>query len=492
MKQLSGLDAAFLHLETEAQFGHVSALTVFSRPPEDPTYEPYTAWREQLRRRLPLLAPLRRRLVEVPLGLDHPFWLEDPDFDLDFHVRHAAVPPPGGEAQLAAVVARMIGRALDRARPLWLSYVIEGLADERFAILTIFHHAAVDGVLGAEVMGLMLDRHPDGGPDPVGDDWRPEAQPGGLQMLSRGTLGLARKPARAVLLAARTAEELGRATRTPALARAARQVRAGLGGPVGAVLNAGRSRPAERDEAVPLPSVRPPRAPFNERITPHRRVAIGTASLDDVKAIKNAHGATVNDVVIAVCAAGLRAWLERHDALPSEPLVAMIPISTRTGNEQDPWQNRVSMLTASLPTDEPDPAQRLRTVHRVMQQSKELWGALPAERLTDAVEFSPPAVFARAMRLSARLGLGSRTAPGNLVISNIPGPREPLFAAGAALEHYYPLSMILEGQGLNITVQSYLDRLDFGLVCCPELVPDVDELLEAILGEITSLAAACP
>jgi WS/DGAT/MGAT family acyltransferase len=489
MKQLSGLDAAFLHVETPAQFGHVSAVSIFSRP-EDPDYEPFSAWREQLRGRLPLLAPLRRRLVEVPLGIDHPFWIEDPGFDLDFHVRHAGVPPPGDDAQLGAVVARIIGRPLDRARPLWLSYVIEGLADDRFAILTIFHHAAVDGVLGAEVLGLMLDREPDAEPAPIHDDWRPESRPGELQLLSRGAIGLARKPARVVLLAARTVEELGRATRNPAVTRAARQVRTGLGGRVGGLLNAGRARPAERDVATPLPSMRPPRVPFNDRITPHRRVAIGSASLHDVKAIKSAHGVTVNDVVIAVCAAGLRRWLELHDALPDDPLVALVPVSTRTGEEEDKWQNRVSMLTTLLPTDEADPVARLHLVHDGMQQSKELWGALPAERLTDFVEFPPPAVFARAMRLSARLGLGSRTSPGNLVISNIPGPREPLYAAGARLEHYYPLSMILEGQGLNITVQSYLDRLDFGLVCCPELVPDVGALLASILEEISTLAAS--
>jgi WS/DGAT/MGAT family acyltransferase len=291
------------------------------------------------------------------------------------------------------------------------------------------------------------------------------------------------------VLTARTAEELGRATRNPVLVAAAKQARAGLGGPLGSLLNLGRAREVERDAPTPLPSVRPPRTPFNDRISPHRRLAFGSASLTAVKAIKNEHGVTLNDVVIAVCTAGLRTWLEKHDALPDDPLVALVPVSTRTGDESELWQNRVSMLTASLPTNEPDGHARLRAVHDSMKQSKDLFHALPAERLSDFAEFPPPAVFARAMRLSARLGLSSRTAPGNLVISNVPGPRARLYAAGAPLEHYYPLSTIVEGQGLNITVQSYMDHLDFGLISCPDLVPDLDELLDAILNEITTLAA---
>jgi WS/DGAT/MGAT family acyltransferase len=489
MKQLSGLDAAFLHLETGAQFGHISGLGIFSRP-DDPDYSPYEAWREQIRSRLPLIAPLRRRLVEVPLGLDHPYWLEDPDFDLDFHVRHAAVPPPGDDGQLKQVVARLIARPLDRTRPLWLYYVIEGLSGDRFATLIIFHHAAVDGAAGAELMSLLLDHEPEPAPHVTVDEWKPEARPGDTELLARGLLGLVRKPARAALLAARTAEDLGRATRNPVVIATARQVTAGLHGPVGTLLNFGRSRSVERDDLIALPSVRPPRTPFNRPITPHRKLAIGTAALADIKAIKDAYGVTVNDVVMAVCAAGLRAWLQRHDALPDAPLVALVPVSVRTGNEDDPWQNRVSMLTATLPTDEPDAAARLLAIHDGMKYSKDLFDALPAERLTDFAEFPPPAVFARAMRLGARLGVGSRTAPGNLVISNVPGPRAPLYAAGARLEHYYPLSVIVEGQGLNITVQSYLDRLDFGIVSCPELVPDIDDLLAAIFDEITTLAAA--
>ncbi len=490
MKQLSGLDSTFLHLETSAQFGHVSGLSIFSRP-DTPGYQPYEAWREQLERRLHLLEPLRRRLAEVPLGLDHPYWIADPDFDIDFHVRHSATPPPGNDEQLAALVGRLISRPLDRRRPLWLSYVIEGLPDERFAVLTIVHHATVDGASGVELMTIMFDDDAEGGDvEPETERWTPEVPPSDLQMLARGAVGLARKPGRGILLTAWTAREIGRATRNPTLVGTANQVRRSLRGPLGTVLNLGRKRPEEPDQAPALPSIRPPGTPFNGPITPHRKLAIRSTSLSDVKAIKSGLGATVNDVVLAACAGGLRTWLDRRDALPEDPLVALVPVSIRTGDETDKWTNRVSMLLADLPTDEPDPVQRVRRVHDSMASSKGIHEALPAERLTDFAEFPPPAVFARAMRLSARLRLGSRLTPGNLVVSNVPGPREPLYAAGARLEHYYPLSTIIDGQGLNITVQSYLDRLDWGLVACADLVPDVDAVLDDIIADIDALGAA--
>ena len=348
------------------------------------------------------------------------------------------------------------------------------------------------GASGIELLTLMLDDDPSGADvAPPTEPWHGEPLPSDLQLIARGTLGLARKPARLMLLSARTAREVGGATRNPALVAAARQMQRGLRGPVGTVLNLGRNRGEDRDPPPTLPSAQPPRTPFNRPITPHRKLAIGSASLSAVKAIKTALGATVNDVVLAVCAGGLRTWLERHDALPDDPLVALIPVSIRTGEETDRWTNRVSMLSTVLPTDEPDSVERVRRVHDAMTDSKELFQAIPAERLTDFAEFPPPAVFARAMRLSARLGLGSRLSPGNLVISNVPGPRRPLYAAGAQLLHYYPVSVITEGQGLNITVQSYLDVLDFGLVSCRELVPDVDDLLGFIVDDLEALAKAC-
>ena len=319
MKQLSGLDASFLYMETAAQFGHVSSLSVYERP-DDPDYEPLSSWRHQIERRLHLLEPLRRRLRNVPFNIDHPYWVDDPDFDIDFHVRHTAVAPPGSDAQIADLVARIVGRPLDRTRPLWESYVIEGLPDDRFAILTKVHHATIDGAAGAELLVLMLDGDPEGDEiAPPEDEWRPEPLPTDSEVLTRAAANLLRKPGRAVVLATRTARELGRTTRNPVIVAAANQVRDGLRGPLGAVLNVGRERAPEGEAVGPLPTSGAPRTPFNATITAHRRFAYRSTSLELVKGIKNALGATVNDVVMAACAGGLRTWLETHDALPDQP-----------------------------------------------------------------------------------------------------------------------------------------------------------------------------
>jgi diacylglycerol O-acyltransferase / wax synthase len=486
MKQLSGLDASFLYLETPHQFGHVSSLLLFAVPDDD--YDPFTAWRAQIERRLHLLEPLRRRLRMVPLGLDHPFWVDDADFDLDFHVRHTAVPPPGSDEQLGALVARIIARPLDRARPLWETYIVEGLSGRRFGVITKVHHATIDGASGAELLTLMLDHDPTGDVvAPPDEGWRPEPVPSDREVLMRVVPNLARKPGRALLLGARTARDIGRATRNPFLVGAADQVRRGLRGPLGAVLNLGRPRSPEGQVVGPLPALAPPPTPFNRRITAHRRFAFRSTSLDMVKGVKNALGASVNDVVMAVCAGGLRTWLEAHDVLPDRPLSAMVPVSIRSGEETEHWTNRVSTIFATLPTDEPDPVQRVERVHEAMGGAKGLFDAVPADALTDFAQFPPPAVFGLAMRTATRLtgGLGL---PGNLVISNVPGPREQLYAAGAQLLHFYPVSTIVDGQGLNITVQSYMGTLDFGLVSCRELVPDVGELLDAIIDDLERLA----
>jgi WS/DGAT/MGAT family acyltransferase len=307
-------------------------------------------------------------------------------------------------------------------------------------------------------------------------------------VLARAAANLVRKPGRAILLSTRTIRELGKSTRNPALVAAANQIRDGLRGPLGAVLNIGRQRTPEGETKGPLPSLSAPQTPFNAAITAHRRFAFRSTSLESVKSIKNALGATVNDVVMAVCAGGLRTWLEDHDALTDGPLNAMIPVSIRTGEEAERWSNRVSAIFAELPTDEPDPIKRVQRVHDSMSNAKELFDAIPADALTDFAQFPPPAVFARAMRLSTRLM--TRNSPINLVISNVPGPRQPLYAAGSRLLHYYPVSTITDGQGLNVTVQSYLDTLDFGLVSCRELVPDLWDMLDAILNDLADLGKA--
>ncbi|MCU1429327.1 MAG: wax ester synthase/diacylglycerol acyltransferase [Actinomycetia bacterium] len=491
MKQLSGLDAAFLYMETPSTVGHVSSLSIYERP--SASYEPFAEWHRQVARRVHLLEPLTRRPVSVPFGLDHPFWVEDPHFHLDFHLRHTALPKPGTDEQLADVVARIIARPIDRAHPLWESHVIEGLPGDRFAILTKVHHATIDGASGAELLALMLDASPDGDAidAPPPRDPAPRL-PNDIELLAHAVASIARKPGRLLVLSARTLRELGRATRNPLLLAAGNQLRASLHGPLGAVLNLGRQRPAERDEPpLALPSLRAPRTPFNASITPQRSFAFRSTSLDTVKAVKNALGATVNDVVMAMCAGGLRTYLAAHDALPDDPLVAMVPVSIRTGAETEKWTNRVSGIIANLPTNEADPLLRVQKVHDSMMTAKGIFDALPADALTDFAQFSPPAVFTRASRMATRFQVANRfTAPVNLVVSNVPGPRETLYSAGARLLHYYPVSAIGESQGLNITVQSYRNTLDFGLVSCPALVPDLWTLADAIVDDLDALARA--
>lgn len=488
MKQLTGIDATFLFMETGSQFGHVSSYSVYERP--RPDYEPLVEWRAQLERRLHLLEPLRRRLREVPFGLDHPYWIDDPDFDIDYHVRHTAAAPPGGDEQIGELVARIVARPLDRRHPLWESYVIEGLPDDQFAILTKVHHATVDGASGVELLTLMLDEDPEGDHTvPPEHAWEPERVPSDGEMIMRGLGGLVRKPGRAALLSVRTARELGRATRNPVLVAAANQMRAGLRGPLGAALNIGRDRDTSMEAIGPLPSSSPPQTPFNAPISPHRRFAFRSVPLQEIKDIKTELGATVNDVVMAVCAGGLRTWLEKHDALPDEPLVAMVPVSVRTGEEAERWTNRVSAIMSTLPVNESDPLERVRLVHEAMVDAKQLFDAVPGESLTEFAQFPPPAIFALAVRTATRL-TNRYGMPINLVISNVPGPRHPLYVAGAKLLHYYPVSTIVDGQGLNVTVQSYADTLDFGLISCRELVPDLWDMVDAMVDEVSILARA--
>ena len=485
MKQLSGVDASFLYMETATSFGHVSGLSIFEKPDIE-GWSAYEAFRRQVERRLPLLEPFRRRMVEVPLQLDHPYWIEDPDFDLDYHVRDHAVPPPGDDSKLAETVARIIGRPMDRAHPLWESYVIDGLADNRFAVLTKVHHATIDGASGAELMTILFDPTPEVKDDiDVRDLRRPEPVPTPGQVLGRAMFDVARKPGSFVRLQVRTLRALADLTRNRGFDGLAELMRS-VPSPLPA------RRPSnEPDVPPPAPATSAPPTPFNRSITPHRRLAIRSTPLDDVKRIKTALGATVNDVVMAVCAGALREYLERHGALPDRPLVAAVPVSIRTSEETEQWTNRVSAIFASLPTDEPDPIERVRQVHDAMDKAKERFALLPADVLTDYAQFSPPALASRAMRLATRLRIGDRMNPPiNLVISNVPGPRHALYLAGATLLHYYPVSTITEGQGLNITVQSYRDCLDFGLVGCRELLRDLDDLADMVVAHIGILAEA--
>ena len=250
-------------------------------------------------------------------------------------------------------------------------------------------------------------------------------------------------------------------------------------------------RPTRERPWVMMPLTSAPPTPWNKSITPHRRFAMRTTSLENIKRLKNATGGTVNDIVMAICAGGLRQYLLAHDALPDKPLRAMVPVSIRTGKESDPWTNRVSGLVAELPTHCDDPLERIELCRKAMGVAKQQFELMPAESLIDIAQSSPPVVSAAAARLASKLKLADRfTMPANLVISNVPGPREPLYFAGAQLQHQFPVSIVTDGQGLNITVTSYMDRLDFGFIVDRDLVPDVWDLADMHIEEITRLLRA--
>ncbi len=475
MRQLTGLDSSFLRMETPTTYGHVASLAIF-----DPATAPHPVGYEEIRAliesRLHLVPPFRRRLVDVPLGIDHPYWIEDPDFDLGYHLRHIAVPPPGDRGQLAELAVRIAARHLDRTRPLWEMYIIEGLEGGHIAQLTKIHHSCIDGVAGAEILGVLLDVEPEPVPTPPpSTQWQWEREPSQREMFARGLLGAMTQPRVGMRIARNSVPALGSIMRNFAL-------------------NAPGIK--RRDDVLSRPAVQAPRTAFNGVITSHRRFAFGSLPISSVKTVKNAFGATVNDVVMAMCAGALRRWLIDHDALPDLPLLAMVPVSVRDDSESGAGGNRVSAMVAVLPTDAADPRDRLAAMQGEMAVAKHEHGALPASLLQDFAQFTPPSVLGTASRVIARARLMDRVnLPFNVIISNVPGPQFPLYMSGARMQGIYPISTIVDGVGLNMTLMSYNGNLDFGLVADRDMVPDVwslidylgEELdvLEKLAGEIT-------
>jgi diacylglycerol O-acyltransferase len=484
MKQLTGLDASFLYMETPTTFGHVNGLAIYQRPSGD--FDPFEHVHQRFGAMVGRAEPMRRRLVQVPLGLDHPYWIDDPDFDLDFHVRHIGLAPPGGADQLAEQLARIIGRPMDRSHPLWEVYVMEGLADGRWALLTKTHHATIDGASGVILLNMLTDTDPDA-PELEPIEWRGEPIPSDRELLELTARNLMANPVKALRLELRIVRDLAAASGVTTLSGAAAQARAAI------TALARRSQPGDPDQArrVSLPLTPAPPTPWNRTITAHRRFAMRSTSLENIKRLKDATGFTLNDIVMAICAGALREYLLKHDALPDRPLRAMVPVSIRTGDEEDPWTNRVSAIVADLPTDCADPLERVNRAHEAMLAAKRQFELVPAEALVDVTQFASPVVAAGALRLVSRLRLADRMAPPvNVTISNVPGPRQPLYFSGARLDHYIPVSIVTDGMGLNITVHSYLDRLDFGLTACRELVPDLWDMADLHIAEIERLFEA--
>lgn len=488
-QQLSALDTAFLTMETPRQFGHVCSLVILDAS-TSASGDIHADLVKAFEARRHLLGVYRRKLAVVPLDLDRPYWVDDPDLDLDFHIRALGLPSPGTDEQLGEQVARIIARPLDRSRPLWEWYVITGLDNDRVGVLTKLHHATIDGASGVELIQLLLETDPGAAPPAAGTDlerWTPEEPPGALELLGRTLVGFATRPQKMVELQVQLLRTAAKLTGNPVFRQLALAATPGL--------RALRRRAGERPEGTVPPTLTTgsaPPTPWNRAVTAHRRFAIRTLRLADAQTVKRAFGVTVNDVVLALCAGALRRYLADRDVLPLKPLVAMVPISVRQEAQRGEFTNRVTGTAVPIHTDIAEPGARLLAIHDSMAAAKELNEAIPASILTDVSSFVPPALAAQASRLSTRIRMADRmNPPFNLTISNVPGPRVPLYLGGAAMEHFYPVSVVADGQGLNMTVQSYLDNLDFGLVADRELVPDLWELcdgLEAAMDELLQAA----
>ncbi|MGH3386865.1 MAG: WS/DGAT/MGAT family O-acyltransferase [Nocardioidaceae bacterium] len=482
MQQLTSLDAQFLNVESPTTVGHVGSLLLL-----DPSTAPdgdlsLDALRDVLEPRLHLAAPLRQRLVMVPLGLGRPYWADDPDFDLEFHLRDIALPGEGTEEQLGEQVARLHARPLDRTRPLWEMYLIHNVAGGRSAIYSKVHHAAIDGVSGAEILATIMDVSPEPREvDQPEDAWSPGVLPSQVEMLGKGMVQAVRQPASLVRTLPKALPHLidlpgaanvpGAKTISDVAATMARLVGQSRGGD-------GERRRFET-----------PRTPLNGPITAHRRFSYGSLPLEEIKQVKNAFGMTVNDVVMTLCTSALRQWLLDHDGLPATPIVVAVPVSIRTEDEKGSGGNQISVMLAEMPTHLGDPMERLQFVQTSMAEAKAHFQAIPATILQDLSAALPTALNGLATRSLFRLV----TVPGlpfNLFISNVPGPQLPLYVAGASITGVYPVSAVTDlTGGLNITLFSYDGALDFGLIACRELVPDVWKLIGYLREALDELLA---
>ena len=455
--RLTGLDSSFLHLERDSAHMHVAGCMVFEGPA--PTHEELI---EQIDSRLHLVPRYRQRLAFVPFNQGRPVWVDDPHFKASFHVRHTALPRPGGDDELARLAGRVFSQPLDRSRPLWELWLVEGLADGRFALLSKTHHALVDGVSGVDIATVLFDSSPD--PMPVAAperEWIPRPLPSGTQLLADALVERAVMPAeiaRGVRAALRGPRAVG--------GRLAQSL-AGLGAMAWTGLQAA------------------PTSPFNVRIGPHRRFAWVQGDLAEFKAVKNALGGTVNDVVLAVVAGGLGRYMRLHGYSTDDVVLrAMVPVSVRADVERGALGNRVAAMWAPLPVGVTDPVARLQTISAAMKDVKASGQAVGAEVLTALSGFAPPTIMAQAARLQARQRLF------NLVVTNVPGPQHPLYVLGRELIALYPMVPLAENTALGIAIMSYNGQLNFGLTADFDALADVETLVDELTSAIEELVGA--
>ncbi len=456
LDRLTAVDASFLTNETSASHMHVGAVLVFEGPP--PRYVDLV---EHVRGRLHQVPRFRQRLVVPPLEAGRPLWADDVNFNLTYHIRHTALPEPGGEDTLKRLVGRVFSQQLDRSKPLWELWLVQGLERNRFAILTKTHHAMVDGISGVDIGTVLFDLEPVPEPAAVEDNWSPHPQPSTTDLMTRGATDLAGAP---VGLVERAVEALRHPETT------ARKVADALEA-VGEVIGA---------FADPAPQV-----PLNRPIGPHRRFVWASSELETFKRIKNALGGTVNDVVLAVVTGALRDWLHgRGIRTEGLELRALVPVSIRGEDERGDLGNRIAAMRGPLPVYIEDPVRRLRVVSEQMEGLKRSKQALGAEVISRFNDFAPPTLLAQASRINFSTRLF------NTIVTNVPGPQIPLYVLGRELEEVIPIAFLPENHALAIAIMSYNGRMDFGLLADYDSMEDIEVISNGITASLAALDEA--
>jgi diacylglycerol O-acyltransferase len=458
--RLTGLDTTFLHLERDSAHMHVASTTIFEGPAPD-----YEEFRDHVASRLHLVPRFRQKLRFVPLNLGRPVWEDDPHLNLGYHVRHTALPPPGSEDQLRTLAARIFSQRLDRSKPLWEMWVVDGLEDKRFAVVGKSHHCLVDGVSGVDITTVLFDteREPQAPPAPP-DHWLPGPERSGAELLAEALLDRAspREMVEGVAALVRAPREFA-ARAQDALGALGELAGAGIGAPT---------------------------SPFNVDIGPHRRFAWVRADLNEFKRIKNELGGTVNDVVLAVVTGALGRYLRAHGhSTAGLELRAMVPISVRAAEEHGALGNRVSAMMAPLPVWCQDPVERLGYMTDAMGDLKSSKQAVGASLLTGLSDFAPPTIASQAARLQARQRFF------NLVITNVPGPQFPLYVLGRKMEAVFPMVPVARRQALCVGIMSYNGQVNFGLIGDYDAMPDLERLagdLEKSIEELSAAAGGAP
>ena len=470
MKQMTGLDASFLYFERPRMPMHVGGLYIYDQSTAPGGQVRFKDILNFIEERVHLVRSFRQRSVPVPLNLDHPYWINDPEFNIEYHVRHMALPQPGDWRQLCILAARLFARPLDLTKPLWEFNVIEGLDNVpgvpkgSYALMTKVHHAAIDGVSGMEMTAAINSLHPDDPPPDGEKKWSPEAVPSAASLIARAYGNNLRQPMKFADVVVRS---------VPALAQTA----AGLG---------------RGDFKRPAGGARVPRTRFNGTLSAHRVFEGRVFELDVVRDIKSRfQGATINDAILSIVGGGMRKYLESKNELPDDTLIAMAPISVRTAGEKRDMGNQVSAMSVQLGTHVPDPLGRLEYAHESARNSKEFTNAIGARQLADYSKFIPAALTGLAARLYTGLGLANSINPMfNCVVTNVPGPQVPLYSTGARMVNQFGLGPIVDGMGLIHPILSYCGQITVSFTSDREMIPDPEFYADCIQESFDELQAA--